>query len=150
MKAEHENRLPEAVIKEIDLKTDRDKVVSLIESVGLSSDFVDNADVWLGSKEGGNLVGCMALERRGGLVHIQSLSTDKGFRKQGIAKSLVNKGFENYLKPGDTLVALTLFWNIEVYERMGFHKVNAAEMKKKDDVAGREKHKYCVAMVKVR
>lgn len=137
-------------VKEISLKTNRDNITTLISSVGLSSEFVDNADVWLGSTVDSELVGCMALERRGDLVHIQSLSTDKGYRKQGIAKSLVNIGFKNYLKPGDTMVALTLFWNIEIYERMGFHKVNAAEMKKKDDVAGREKHKYCVAMVKVR
>lgn len=150
MKAEHENRLSEAVIKEIDLKTDRDKVVSLIESVGLSPEFVDDGDVWLGCTMEGKLVGCMAFERRGDLVHIQSLSTHKEYRKRGIAKSLVTKTFDEYLKPGDTLVALTLFWNIEVYERMGFHKVNAAEMKKKDDVAGREKHKYCVAMIRIK
>lgn len=148
MKAEHENQLHEAVVKEVDLKTDRDKVVSLIESVGLSSEFVDNGDVWLGYTVDGSLVGCMALEKRGELVHIQSLSTHKGYRRLGIAKSLVNRGYNEYLKQGDTLVALTLFWNIEVYARMGFHKVNAKEMKKRDDVAGREKHKYCVAMVR--
>lgn len=148
MKAEHGNQLSDGVIKEVDLNTDRDKVVSLIESVGLSSEYVDNADVWLGYSMDGALVGCMALERRGDLVHIQSLSTHKEYRRRGIAKTLINRGFENYLKPGDMLVALTLFWNIEVYERMGFHKVNAKEMKKKDDIGGREKHKYCVAMVK--
>lgn len=148
MKSEHEKRSFETAIKVIDLKTDRDKIVSLIESVGLSPEFVDSGDVWLGYTMDEKLVGCMALERRGELVHIQSLSVDRGYRKRRIAKSLVNKGYSEYLKPGDILVALTLFWNIEVYERMGFHKVNAKEMKKRDDVAGREKHKYCVALVK--
>ncbi|HJY98492.1 MAG TPA: GNAT family N-acetyltransferase [Patescibacteria group bacterium] len=137
-------------IERIDPVKNRGEIVTLIKSAKLSPEFVDQADVWLGCRMGGKLVGCMALERRGNLVHIQSLSVDKGFRKRGIAKSLIGKGFENYLSSEDTMTALTLFWNIRIYERMGFHKVNAAEMKKMDDVAGREKHKHCVALIKTK
>ena len=137
-------------LKEMSAKDSERGIVSLIKSVKLSSEYVDKADVWLGCFMENRLVGCMALERRGNLVHIQSLSVDKEYRKRGIARSLVERGFENYLVPGDTMVALTLFWNMEIYERMGFYRVNAAEMKKRDDVAARKKHKYCVALVKIK
>lgn len=135
-------------IKILNLEKDRERIVDLVRAVKLSPDYVDSADVWFGYTIGGKLVSCMALERRGELVHIQSLSTDKEYRRRGLAKALVDKAYDEYLGSGDTLVALTLFWNIGVYEKMGFHKVDAPEMKKRDDVAGRTKHKYCVAMVK--
>ncbi|KKU09369.1 MAG: hypothetical protein UX13_C0042G0005 [Candidatus Woesebacteria bacterium GW2011_GWB1_45_5] len=135
-------------VKKIGLKDYERQIVLLIESVKLSPEYIKKADVWLGCVTEDKLVGCMALERRNGLVHIQSLSVEKEHRRNGIARSLVDSGFENYLVQGDIMVALTLFWNIKVYERMGFHRVNAAEMKKRDDVAGREKHKYCVALVR--
>lgn len=135
-------------IDEVGLRNYKDEIMSLVESVGLNSGDIDKADVWLGLRLGDKLLGCMALERRGDLVYIQSLAVDKRYRRQGIARALVGTGFENYLSSGDTMVALTLFWNIKVYESMGFHKVDAAEMKKRDDVAGREKHKHCVALVR--
>ena len=129
--------------------SDFNKIKDLIVSCKLSTGHINSAEVWLIKRfEPEILAGCMALERRDRRVHIQSLSVDKNYRRQGIARELIEHAFENYLAPGDCLVALTLFWNNKFYKRVGFHLVNAAEIKRVDDVGSREKHRYCVAFVR--
>lgn len=94
------------------------------------------------------LIACMALEFRPPLVHIQSLCVDKEHRRMGYARRLVEHGFDKFVKKGEAMTALTLFWNIKTYERLGFAKVNSKELKRADDVTQREKHKYCTAMLR--
>lgn len=146
---EREGRQP-WVIEEVDLASTGDEIKSLIEAVGLSTEHVEMADVWLVCRENDRILGCMALERREPLVHIQSLSVSKEYRKKGIARALIDHGMENYMNPGEIMTALTLFWNIKTYEKLGFVRVEAAELKKADDVTGREKHRYCTALVRVK
>lgn len=128
---------------------DLHKIRELVQSCKLSTDYIDTADIWLVKRfDPQILAGCMALERRDNRVHIQSLSVDKNYRRQGVARELIEYAMENYLSYGDYLVALTLFWNNKFYNRVGFHRVNAAEIKRADDVGSREKHRHCVAFVR--
>lgn len=129
--------------------SDLHRIKDLVGSCKLSTEHIETAGVWLVKRlDSQSLVGCMALERRANRVHIQSLSVAKNHRKQGIARELINFAYENYLSFGDCLVALTLFWNNAFYEKVGFHRVNAAEIKRADDVGSRKKHRHCVAFVK--
>lgn len=137
-------------VKEIRIDIYEAQIRELIESVGLSTANILDADKWLICEESGLLLGCMAIEFRLPLVHIQSLSVDKDHRKQGIARKMVEYGFDNFVKKGEAMTALTLFWNVKTYERLGFVKVNAKELKQADDVTRREKHKYCTAMLRLK
>lgn len=137
-------------VEEVAIGEWRDEIEGLVSSVHLETDHLDDADHWLVFRDRERIVGCMALERRGNLVHIQSLCVAKDHRKQGIARALVDYGMDHYMDPGEMMTALTLFWNVPIYEHMGFARVNAADMKKTDDVTGREKHRYCAALVKVK
>jgi N-acetylglutamate synthase-like GNAT family acetyltransferase len=96
----------------------------------------------------GSLVGCMGLERRGTNVYIQSMSVAVDHRLQGISRLLVDYAYDNYVGHGDRLVALTLFWNKKVYEKLGFELADARQIKNADDVGAKQKHKYCMALVK--
>lgn len=128
---------------------DLDKIRELVQSCKLSTDYIDAAGVWLVKRsDPQTLAGCMALERRDNRVHVQSLSVDKNYRKQGVARELIEYAMENYLSYGDYLVALTLFWNNKFYSRVGFHRANAAEIKRADDIGSREKHRHCTAFVR--
>ncbi len=139
-----------AEVRVVNLADHREEIVALIKSVGLSDEDVDAGGVWLACRDAEAIIGCLSLEKRGKLVHIQSMSVDRRFRKRGIARVMVEKAMDDFVDVGESLVALTLFWNMKIYERMGFVRVNAARMKQQDDVAGRGKHKYCVAYVRTK
>ncbi len=137
-------------IEEVKIDSCEPQIRGLVESVGLSTEDLLNADKWLVCEKNGILVGCMAVEFRSPLVHIQSLSVDKKFRRQGMARKMVEYGFDNFVNSGEAMTALTLFWNIKFYEKIGFGRVDAKEIKQADDVTRREKHKYCTAMLRLK
>ena len=123
-----------------------DEVVKLVESAKLETTYLPYANPLLVAINNQNKVmGCVSLERRGDYVHLQSLTVKKGMRKKGIGSLLVENAFR-YLKPGDTMIALTLFWNNGFYEKLGFEKLNAPEVKHRDDVGLRKKHLHCTAL----
>lgn len=126
------------------------EIEKLVSDSGLSTEYLTSAEqyLWIENPRG-EVIAYIGVERRGNLVHIQSLAVDKNYRKIGIGKRLVDEVFET-LNPGETLVALTLFWNNQFYQNLGFTKLNAREIKHTDDVGAREKHKYCTAWGKLK
>ncbi len=104
-------------IKVIEIYTHEVQIRSLIESEGLSTADILSADKWLVCEGVEGLIACMALEFRPPLVHIQSLCVDKEHRKRGFARKMVEYGFDKYVKGGEAMTALTLFWNIKFYEK---------------------------------
>lgn len=121
-----------------------EQIKSLIENSGLSSDFVENHEEgWIVQNDNEDIVGYAGVERRGKNVYIQSLVVDKKYRRSKIGTKLIDKVYDS-LNQGDTLIALTLFWNNKFYESCGFERLDAKTIKTQDDVAGRLKHKYCV------
>ncbi len=147
----HSRLLRQYVSVEVASNNDIPKIKELVKSVKLSIDNIENADVWLIHRDAtGEIIGCMGLEKRGSRVYIQSLSVDPRFRKQGIARALVGYGFARFLHHGDQLIALTLFWNKEFYEKLGFEKTDAKEIKRADDVGSRCKHTHCMALIKTK
>lgn len=123
----------------------KEHIKELVKGAGLSSEDIENYEAdWVVENQSGDVVGYLGIERRGNNVYLQSLAVKRNYRGWGIGGRLVEKAFD-YIREGDTLVALTLFWNNGFYRKCGFSKLNAKEIKKLDDVAGRNKHKYCVA-----
>jgi len=137
-------------LMEVELNDYRKEIVGVIEGAKLSAKYAEYGERWVTYWVEGRMVGCVTIERRDKLIHLQSLSVDNNHRKMGIARELVEYVFDNYVDQGEALTALTLFWNVKIYEKLGFTRVNAAEMKKADDVAGREKHKHCAALLKLK
>ena len=135
---------------EVNLCDYQEEIVGVIEGAKLSAAYAEHGERWVTYWVEGKMVGCVTIERRDKLVHLQSLSVDKNHRRMGIARELVEYVFDNYVDQGEALTALTLFWNVKIYEKLGFTRVDAAEMKKVDDVAGREKHKHCAALIKLK
>ena len=122
-----------------------EKVAKLVESANLETTYLHQANpLLIVTNEQNELVGCVGLERRGDFVHLQSLAVRADCRKKGIGSALVENAFQ-YLNEGETLVAMTLFWNNEFYKKLSFEKLNAKEVKSRDDVGSREKHIHCTA-----
>ncbi|MBI4157314.1 GNAT family N-acetyltransferase [Candidatus Woesebacteria bacterium] len=122
-----------------------EQIANLISAGGLETDHLLSAEkAWAIENSKGEIIAYAGIERREKNVYLQSLVVDKAYRKNGFGRKLVDMAFEE-LHSGDTLIALTLFWNNPFYKNCGFTKLNAAEVKKADDVAGRTKHKYCTA-----
>lgn len=119
-----------------------DEITGLVESCKLSIDHLEDGEIWLIVKDGERVVGCISIETRSDLVHIQSLSVAKDMRKRGIARALVENIYTNFVVPGQTLIAMTLFWNNKTYQALGFEHMPSM-IKISDDVASREKHKFC-------
>jgi predicted N-acetyltransferase YhbS len=122
----------------------------LIKSSKLSSEYLSEAERTLIARENGKAVGCLALEKMGKKVYLQSLAVIKEKRRQGIGRALINIAFDGYVNKGEIVIALTLFWNNKFYRTLGFRKLNARKVKKADEIAGRAKHKYCVAFGKIK
>lgn len=135
---------------EIANPSDMGDIKLLIESCKLSTDYAGKADLWIVKRLGipGKLVGCVAIERRENRVHLQSLSVAKKYRRRGYAREMVDHVYANYLSPGDSLIALTLFWNIRFYYKIGFRWTEAAPIKMADDVGARKKHLHCTALIR--
>jgi N-acetylglutamate synthase-like GNAT family acetyltransferase len=122
-----------------------EKVAKLVESANLDTTYLPQANpLLIVTNEQNEAVGCVGLERRGDIVHLQSLAVRVEYRKKGIGSVLVENAFQ-HLNEGETLVALTLFWNNGFYKKRGFEKLNAKEVKSRDDVGSREKHIHCTA-----
>ena len=123
----------------------KERIKDFVKSTGLSVADIRNYETdWVVENQSGEIVGYSGVERRGNYVYIQSLAVKRNYRGWGIGRKLVENAYD-YINEGDTLIALTLFWNNGFYRKCGFKKLNAKEIKKQDDVAGRTKHKYCVA-----
>jgi N-acetylglutamate synthase-like GNAT family acetyltransferase len=123
----------------------KERIKAIVENSGLSTEDIDNYNAdWVVQNQAGEIIGYSGVERRGENVYLQSLTVEKKYRKCGIGRRLVEEAY-NYIDVGDTLIALTLFWNNDFYRKCGFEKLDAKKIKIRDDVAGRVKHKYCVA-----
>ena len=123
----------------------KENIKEMVKSTGLSTDDIDNYETdWVVENQTGEIIGYSGIERRGNNVYLQSLAVKRNYRGWSIGRKLVEKAFE-YIDEGDSLIALTLFWNNGFYRKCGFKMLNAKEIKKLDDVAGKSKHKYCVA-----
>jgi N-acetylglutamate synthase-like GNAT family acetyltransferase len=132
-----------------------DEIEIFIRDGKLSPEDAAGYDGWLVAKALGSqaLVGCIGFEREvdgdTNNIYMQSLVVEKSLRRHnGIGRQLTERLFETVVQPGENLVALTLFWNNGFYEKLGFERVNAKEIKTQDEIAGREKHKSCTAWVK--
>jgi len=122
-----------------------ERIKEIIENSGLSSEHIDGYEAgWVVQNQAGEIIGYTGIERRGKRVYLQSLAVESKYRKLGIGRRLVEQAYD-YLGVGDTLIALTLFWNNDFYRKCGFEKLDARRIKLLDDVAGRPKHKYCSA-----
>jgi N-acetylglutamate synthase-like GNAT family acetyltransferase len=123
----------------------KEGIIKLVSESGLDTSHIDQVDDdWVVENENGQIVGYTGIEKRGERIYLQSLVVKKGYRKIGIGSKLVEKAF-NSINEGEELIGLTLFWNNDFYRNCGFTQLDAKEIKKNDDVAAREKHKYCVA-----
>jgi ribosomal protein S18 acetylase RimI-like enzyme len=131
-----------------------EEIEAFITAGKLSPEDAPGYDGWLTAREMGSraLVGCVGYERETegdtANIYMQSLVVDKDHRRSGIGKLLTDELFETAVSPNENLVALTLFWNNDFYQKLGFYRVNAKEIKAQDEIAGREKHKRCTAWVK--
>lgn len=130
-------------------ESDLQEVTKLVSACKLSTEYLGQDSPLLVTERDGLIVATMALPRRDNRVHIQSLSVHPYFRRQGLAREIIDHGF-NMLQPGDELVALTLFWNKEFYFKVGFEMADAAAMKKADDIGQRKKHRHCMALIRRR
>jgi N-acetylglutamate synthase-like GNAT family acetyltransferase len=128
----------------------KERIKAVVENSGLSTEDIDSHDTgWVVQNQANEIVGYSGIERRGSNVYLQSLAVEKKYRKCGIGRRLVEEAYK-HIDLGDTLIALTLFWNNDFYRECGFEKLDAKKIKTLDDVAGRVKHKYCVAWGKIK
>jgi N-acetylglutamate synthase-like GNAT family acetyltransferase len=130
-------------VEEASFEDHKDQIIELIQSCKLSADYSHLGETWFIVKKDNKIIGCASIETRENLVHIQSLSVSEDMRKKGIARSLVETIYKKCVNPGQTLIAMTLFWNNPIYRSLGFEHLDPS-LKKEDDIGGREKHKYCV------
>ena len=120
-------------------------IKNLVEGAKLSSEHLDCIEKsWVVENPEGEVVGFAGIERRENIVYVQSLAVKKKYRRLGIGRRLIDKTFEA-INEGDVLIALTMFWNNKFYRDSGFIHLDAKTTKAADDIAGRKKHKYCVA-----
>lgn len=124
------------------------EISALITSGKLSPDHIADYDGWVLARDLGNtaVVGCVGFERRNTNVYMESLVVSR--RKEGIGSLLIDELYTHHVADGEDLIALTLFWNNKFYHNRGFRQADAKAVKAVDDVAGREKHRYCTAWVK--
>lgn len=128
-------------------ESDLPKIRELVTLCRLSTENLQQDQPLLVTEQEGLVIATMALPRRGNRVHIQSLSVRPDYRRQGLARDLIDFGFDT-LDSGDQLAALTLFWNNAFYLKVGFTRVNAVAMKMADDIGQRPKHRYCTAFIR--
>lgn len=131
-----------------------DEIEAFIRQGKLNPEDAPLCDGWLVARELGSaaLNGCVGFERETdgntNNIYMQSLVVEKSLRRQnGIGRRLTNELFETVVSPGESLVALTQFWN-NGFEKLGFERVDAKEIKAQDTIAGREKYKYYSAWIK--
>jgi ribosomal protein S18 acetylase RimI-like enzyme len=135
------------LVEEVNFNQNKEAITSLVNSCKLSTEYLDKGERWWLVQKNRTPIGCITIETRDNLVHIQSLCVDPNYRRQGIAKALVDKVFDQAVKKEQTLIAMTLFWNNKIYKAMDFELL-PTEFKTFDDVGAREKHKYCTVLGK--
>lgn len=76
------------------------------------------------ARQNGNVVGYLQSGHRNTKKHmwIENVMVLKEFRKQGIARRLVNRFISHWRKKVDYIVLITPDHNVEVFERLGFEK----------------------------
>lgn len=113
-------------------------------------------DGWLIARQLGSaaILGCVGYERETdgdtNNIYIQSLVVAKPYRHTGIGRHLTNQLFDTVISPGENLIALTPFWNNGFFQKLGFERINAKEVKTQDAIAGREKFLRHTAWMKQR
>jgi N-acetylglutamate synthase-like GNAT family acetyltransferase len=124
-------------------------ISQLVTSCNLSSEHLSQYLKGWAVFNQNELVGFTGIEKYQKNVHLQSLAVRKDMTHQGIGTKLV-KEVQNYFvrtyNSHHRLFALTLFWNLGFYYRLGFIRIDAKQIKAQDPIAGREKHKYCTAL----
>lgn len=140
--------------KELDTRVSNE-IETLIQNGKLSPEDAFRYEGWRVARMIGDqaIIGCVGFEReREGdtnNIYMQSLVVEKSLRRNnGIGRQLTDNLYDRAIQQGESLVALTLFWNNEFYQKLGFERIDAKAIKAQDEIAGREKHKYCTAWVK--
>ena len=123
------------------------ELTTLIRLGKLSTEDIADYNGWLLAHNPGEaLVGCVGVELRSPHAYMESLVVHPDMRRQGLGAELTERLFGLYIADNaDTsdLTAMTLFWNNKFYESLGFERVDPRAAKIADDVATKEKHKYC-------
>lgn len=113
-------------------------------------------DGWLIARQLGSaaLIGCVGYERETdgetSNIYMQSLVVAKPHRRQGIGRHLANELFDIVIAPDEQLIALSPFWINGFFQKLGFERINAKEIKAQDSIAGREKFLRNTAWIKKR
>ncbi len=120
----------------------------LIALSKLSVDSIADYEYWLIARTAKqtDVVGCVGVESRDPHAYMESLAVHPDARRQGIGRQLVDMLYGLYVAPRDELTdltAMTLFWNNRFYESLGFERVDPRQAKQADDIAAKEKHRYC-------
>lgn len=123
-------------------------LMTLIRLGKLSTDDIADYDGWLLAYVPQNemLVGCVGVELRAPHAYMESLVVRPDVRRQRLGAELTKRLFGLYVADNsdiDDLMAMTLFWNNRFYESLGFERVDPRVAKEADDVAAKEKHRYC-------
>ena len=126
----------------------QDELMALIRLGKLSTEDVADYDGWLlaHAPDGEELVGCVGIELRSPHAYMESLVVHPDARRQGLGGELTKRLFGLYIADSadmDDLTAMTLFWNNRFYEALGFERIDPRAAKMADDVAAKEKHRYC-------
>lgn len=124
------------------------ELAALIRLGKLSTDDIADYDGWLlaHAPDSDALVGCVGVELRSPHAYMESLVVHPDARRQGLGGELTKRLFGLYVADGadvNDLTAMTLFWNNRFYEALGFERVDPRVAKMADDVAAKEKHRYC-------
>ena len=124
------------------------EVTALIRLGKLSADDTTSYDGWVlaRAQDTGGLMGCVGLELRSPHAYMESLVVHPDARRQGLGRALTQRLFDLYVADDAKymdMVAMTLFWNNRFYESLGFERVDPRMAKAADDVAAKEKHRYC-------
>lgn len=123
-------------------------VEALIRLGKLSTEDIADYDGWLLAYVPGEetLVGCVGVELRPPHAYMESLVVHPDARRRGIGSELTKQLFGLYVVGEEDirdLTAMTLFWNNRFYEALGFERIDPRVAKIADDVAAKEKHRYC-------
>jgi len=138
---------PHSSLEELTPELQRE-LTALIRIGKLSVDDIADYDGWLlaHAPDSKALVGCVGIELRPPHSYMESLVVHPDARRQGLGSELTKRLFGLYVAENaeiNDLTAMTLFWNNPFYESLGFERIDPRAAKTADDVAAKEKHRYC-------